>query len=197
MSKVEYFHVFESIIYGLVTARFLQGWYYMIKTKGNKNYWAHLMTTIYLFVGFTQRYYIGLNNPGFELVTNYSSFLFIVILTPSLFFFVGVILFPDEKYAVDYKVFFQKRLRLFLVLFTFLLIQATMINISTVMAIHDLSLIEVINSPLIFEAGLLLTNITHLLLALLSIFVIIRRNLKLYEIGVLGILPYFLYLMFK
>ena len=197
MSKVEYFHVFESIIYGLVTARFLQGWYYMIKTKGNKNYWAHLMTTIYLFVGFTQRYYIGLNNPGFELVTNYSSFLFIVILTPSLFFFVGVILFPDEKYAVDYKAFFQKRLRLFLVLFIFLLVQATMINISTVMAIHDLSFMDVINSPLIFEAGLLLTNITHLLLVLLSIFVIIRRNLKLYEIGVLGILPYFLYLMFK
>ncbi len=197
MSKVEYFHVFESIIYGLVTARFLQGWYYMIKTKGNKNYWAHLMTTIYLFVGFTQRYYIGLNNPGFELVTNYSSFLFIVILTPSLFFFVGVILFPDQKYAVDYRTFFQKRLRLFLVLFIFLLIQATMINIATVMAIHDLSLLAVINSSMMFEDGLLLTNITHILLVLLSIFVIVKENLKLYEVGVLGVLPYFLYLMFK
>ncbi len=196
MSKVEYFHVFESIIYGLVTARFLQGWYYMIKIKGNKNYWAHLMTTIYLFVGFTQRYYIGLNNPSFELVTNYSSFLFIVILTPSLFFFVGVILFPEQKYAVDYKEFFQKRLQLFLVLFIFLLIQATLINITTVMARQGLSLAEVINSSLFFEDGLMLTNITHIVLTLLSIFVIIKRNLKLYELGVLIVLPYFLYLMF-
>jgi len=169
----------------------------MIKTKGNKNYWAHLMTTIYLFVGFTQRYYIGLNNPGFELVTNYSSFLFIVILTPSLFFFVGVMLFPDQKYAVDYKEFFQKRLRLFLVLFIFLLVQATIINIITVMAVQDLNFLEVVNSSLIYEAGLLLTNITHVLLVLLSVFVIIKRSLKLYEIGVFGVLPYFLYLMFK
>lgn len=48
-----------------------------------------------------------------------------------------------------------------------------------------------------FEEGLLLTNITHILLVLLSIFVIVKENLKLYEVGVLGVLPYFLYLMFK
>lgn len=65
------------------------------------------------------------------------------------------------------------------------------------MALHDLSLSQVLNSPLIFEDGMLFTNITHVLLIVLSGFVIIRENLKLFEIGVLGVLPYFLYLLFK
>ena len=169
----------------------------MIKVKGNKNYWAHIITTIYLFIGFTQRYFIGLNNPSFELVNNYSSFLFIVILTPSLFFFVGVVLFPEQKSPIDYRDFFQRRMNLFLVLFIFLLVQATLINVSTAIVESGLSTGEFLRSDLFFKRGLLLTNMMHALLIAFSCRMIYKNSLKQYEIGVLVILPYFLYLMFK
>ena len=123
MSKIEYFHVFESIIYGLICSNLLLGFSRLISSgKELKLYWNHLMVCIILFIVVINNYYHGFSSPIFSQVTSGKTFFFYVVLKLIVFYFASNWLFPADQSITNYREFFdQRRKSIYLALFIGLL----------------------------------------------------------------------------
>ncbi len=110
MSKIEYFHVFESIIYGLICSNLLFGLSKIVNSgQGIKIYWNHLLLCLILFILVIDNYYHGFSSPVFDKVNSSKTFFTYVVLKLIVFYFASHWLFPSNMEAANYREFFDQR----------------------------------------------------------------------------------------
>lgn len=104
LSRKEYFHVFESILYGLAVAQLLVSWGKLIYKNGTyKGYWAHIIVTILWLLAIIQRFFARHDLSQYNGVdTSLLFFLFIVL--PPILVFINILLYlPEKCEGIDYR----------------------------------------------------------------------------------------------
>lgn len=106
MSKFEYFHVFETIFYGLMLAKLVIGINNMFTyRKTIKFYWPYVLMIIYIFLVIINSYHDNLNTPVYGAVTNESFFLGVIILPPLLLYSIVHQGLPKKFKGMDQREF--------------------------------------------------------------------------------------------
>ena len=104
MSKLEYYHVFEAILYGLIVTKLFLGWNNLIQNrKSLQVYWAHILLTLDCFLIVVIRYHNQLHMSHIEAIDTPFGFLYHVILIPGTFYFVIHQAFPREFKKTNYR----------------------------------------------------------------------------------------------
>ena len=104
MTKLEYYHVFEAILYGLIVAKLFLGWNNLIQNrKSIRVYWAHILLTIDCFLIVVIRYHNQLHMSHIEATEIPFGFLYHVILIPGTFYFVIHQAFPKDFEKTDFR----------------------------------------------------------------------------------------------
>ena len=104
MTKLEYFQVFEAILYGLIVAKLFLGWNNLIQhRKSIRLYWAHILTTLNCFLIVVIRYHNQMHMSHIEAIESPLGFLYHVILIPGTFYFVIHQAFPRDFENTNFR----------------------------------------------------------------------------------------------
>lgn len=143
MTKVEYYAMFESLLYGLALAHILVVCSKMIANRKTiKFYWAHfLLVSAGLFV-IAQRYYAGYDAVEYAHVGSAVEFLFLIMLPMALFFVLAYQIFPEKIEGANLKEFFYEKSKEFIAVFISFAIVVAIRNIITDMYQINDGLIE-------------------------------------------------------
>ena len=179
MSSQEYYHVFESILYAAIVTQILFGWSKMIAERGTYQvYWLHLLITANLMLFIVQRYFSSQLFRDYELLTNSLSFLLIVIVPLALVYMGTYALFPSSCKGSDLRI---------IVVNSRIIVGLGMVVMIGMTLFRNLVIMKTF-SPVYY--------VPHTLYALLWIWFMVSRNLKLAALAsVLGFLTicYFLW----
>jgi hypothetical protein len=110
MTRYEYFHVFEAIIYGLALTEILTGVNKMIQARKTiKVYWAHILFVfIYITILLNHYCWLFFRNP-FDIVDSTFTFMLFVAIFPISFLLGAYQGFPKDFDNVDFKEFFNSK----------------------------------------------------------------------------------------
>ena len=194
MSLVEYFHVFDSILYGIIIARILVGMSNMIIYRRSiKFYWAHLLLVILGFLIAVENYFSHFRQQYFEYISNAWMFFILLVVPLSLLFVIVYLSFPKKFKNTDFKEFIvvrQKELLIVMLAFS--------ISTNIRLFIGDLFLLDrgiiSIETYIISERFLLLLVPIFTFSLLIGVALLIRKLWPFEIIVVLGFL-YISYLM--
>lgn len=104
MKEFEYLLAFESILYGLLVTKFLDGWNtLLVHRKEIKFYWPHTLLSISLFLGTVGRFKSRFYSPDFDSIGPGWVVLSNIFLPIALIYFTLYQLFPPESKGVDLK----------------------------------------------------------------------------------------------
>jgi len=102
MSKVEYFLVFESILYAAVITQLISGLARLYRDMGQyKMSWTHTLLSISLFLYIVQKYFAGQDFDQYDSVSMSGVFLIYLVLPPALWAFLIYLIFPKDNFEVD------------------------------------------------------------------------------------------------
>lgn len=110
LSKVEYLVMFNAILYGIVASEFFIGWGRMSRNfRITKFYWVHLLWTGLAFGLLIDIWWDSWSRG--EILTSDIWYFYSSLITPLLFHFITVILFPKLKSGTngDFKLLFYLR----------------------------------------------------------------------------------------
>jgi len=109
MTKLEYYHVFEAIIYGLIVTKLFLSWNNLIQHRSCiKLYWAHLILTLNCFLIVIIRYHNQLHMNHIQTIEIPFGFLYNVILIPGTFYFAIHQAFPIRFENTDFRELMSK-----------------------------------------------------------------------------------------
>ena len=109
MSKFEYLHGFESIVYGLAFAHVLIGISQMIYHRRTiKFYWLHNLAVVFFFLAITQTYY-SLQWVSADTINSTFQFIVLRVLPLSLLFIIAYQAFPEKMEGTDFEDFIHLR----------------------------------------------------------------------------------------
>ncbi len=109
MSKFEYLHGFESIVYGLAFAHVLVGISGMIYHRRTiKFYWLHNLTVAFFFLAITHTYY-SLQWVSADTINSTFEFIVLRVLPLSLLFLIAYQAFPEKMEGTDFEEFLHLR----------------------------------------------------------------------------------------
>lgn len=107
MSNEEYYLVLESIFYGLILAKILNGWSKMIRSYGEFTlYWIHLVWTLAIFLTVIQSYSSELSLDGkleYSGIMKGVDIFYHIVLGPSLLYIASNQSFPNKIEGTDFK----------------------------------------------------------------------------------------------
>ena len=110
MTTTEYFHAFESILYGIALSHIFIGLGRMISnSKSIRFYWAFNLFIAIGTVSIMRQFYTGLNSITFDIVTSPLSFILVVALNPCSFVLLAHLVIPEEFENLDFRKFYQSR----------------------------------------------------------------------------------------
>ena len=197
MSTVEYYHVFESILYGLALAQIFAGIGKMINHRREISfYWAYTLLIVLGTILIIRQFYTGMNSITFELVNSPIAFYLIVALNPCSWVLLTFLIFPDNFKGADFREVYQDKRK---ALFTLVFIQQSSQLIENIVDARLLgyyvdwpSFLEFASSPFFIFYVVVLTMFLIMDLALLS-----SKSFRLFETFVSLLFVFALILMFE
>ena len=113
-AEKEYFHFFESILYGLAVTQLLVGWARLIAKYGSyKGYWAHVMFTALLLLTIVQRFFVRGDLAQFNGIETSLEFFLKIMVSPLLVFVTIFLFLPERCEGVDFRALVIKYIWLF------------------------------------------------------------------------------------
>ncbi len=110
MTKFSYFHVFESILYGLMLAKWLLDTNNLYTFRAKiKFYWPHTLQVFIILATIVNNYHFNLDSPVYDAVDGDNGewyFLHVIVIPPLLLYSVVHQLFPSHYDQVDFKSYF-------------------------------------------------------------------------------------------
>lgn len=104
MTKMAYFHVFETIIYGLMVAKWLTDANNLYTFRAKiKFYWPYLLLVFLVLLKLVNSYYENLDSKVYDAVNNEWFFFHVIILPPLLLYSLIHHLFPDKYDEVNLR----------------------------------------------------------------------------------------------
>ena len=116
-SSVEYLIVFNAIIYGFITSYYFTGWGNMIQNRKKIVFsYEHLTWTIFTFLSLLTNWYGTWHRV--EFINDSIGFFFLSLVPPLTYFFMTVLLFPNQGTDYDYAGYLDKNKRVLFGIFT-------------------------------------------------------------------------------
>lgn len=104
MSKFEYFHVFETILYGLMLAKLIIGVNNLYTFRSSiKFYWPHFLALLYIFLAIVNSYHDNLDSSVYSAVEDEWFFLHVIIIPPLILYSIIHHALPSEFKGSDLK----------------------------------------------------------------------------------------------
>ena len=104
MSKVEYFLVFETILYAIVVSRLVTGFAGLYRDKGEYVFsWTHALFNLCVFLYIVQTYFAGRDFDDYRNLNTSLEFLLYLVLPPAVMAFGIFLMFPTNNHGVDFR----------------------------------------------------------------------------------------------